>query len=214
MTRAKNREDSPPPLTLEVHPATPDCRNDLERLFGPRGACGGCWCMWWRLTAKQFEQQKAAGNRAAMKRIVQSGEIPGLLAYAADDDEPIGWCAVAPREAYPRLARSRVLKRVDDAPVWSIVCFFVAKPYRRSGVMRRLIVAAIDYVRLRGGTILEGYPTEPKSERAPDLFLYHGIPSAFAESGFVEAARRSERRPIMRYVIDQARAEEGLTLNG
>jgi len=212
VTRARDHEDSPPPGTLEVHPATPDRWNDLERLFGPRGACGGCWCMWWRLTAKQFEQQKGEKNHRAMKRIVQSGEIPGLLAYA--DGKPVGWCSVAPRGAYPRLDRSRVLKRVDDAPVWSIVCFFVTNAYRRRGVMRRLIAAAIDYARSRGGTILEGYPTEPKGGRSPDLFLFHGVPSAFLEAGFVEVARRSQRRPIMRYVIDQAWAEEVPTLNG
>ena len=155
--------------------------------------------MWWRLTAKQFEQQKGEGNRRAMERIVESREIPGLLGY--HDGEPVGWCSVAPREAYPRLERSRVLRRVDDQPVWSVVCFFVAKAYRRRGVMRELLEAAIGYVRDRGGTILEGYPTEPKSERVPDLFLFHGIPSVFAEAGFAEVVRRSETRPIMRYVI-------------
>jgi hypothetical protein len=168
--------------------------------------------MWWRLTAKQFEQQKGEANRRAMKRIVRSGEIPGLLAY--HDGEPVGWCSVAPREAYPRLDRSRILKRVDDHPVWSVVCFFVAKAYRRRGVMRSLIEAAIDYVGSQGGATLEGYPTEPKGERSPDLFLFHGVPSAFLEAGFVEVARRSKNRPIMRYAIDQARAKGEKTLNG
>ena len=201
MTRKASNANSQHPLTLEAQPLTPDRREDFEQLFGPRGACGGCWCMWWRLTAKEFERQKGEENRRAMKRIVESGEIPGLLAYHGG--EPVGWCSVAPREAYPRLERSRVLKRVDDQPVWSVVCFFVAKAYRRRGVMRELLEAAIGYVRDRGGTILEGYPTEPKSEHAPDLFLYHGIPSVFVEAGFVEVARRSEKRPIMRYVIQR-----------
>jgi len=201
MTRRANNANGQHQLTLEVHLLTPERWEHLERLFGPRGACGGCWCMWWRLTAKEFERQKGEENRRAMKRKVKSGEVPGLLAY--HDGEPVGWCSVAPREAYPRLERSRVLKRVDDQPVWSVVCFYVAKQYRRRGVTRELLEASIDYVRDRGGTILEGYPTEPKSERAPDLFLYHGIPSVFAEAGFVEVARRSERRPIMRYIIQR-----------
>jgi len=201
MTRRASNANSWHSLTLEVHPLTPDRWGDFEQLFGPRGACGGCWCMWWRLTAKEFERQKGEENRRAMKRKVKSGEVPGLLAY--HDGEPVGWCSVAPREAYPRLERSRVLKRVDDQPVWLVVCFYVAKQYRRRGVTRELLEASIDYVRDRGGTILEGYPTEPKSERAPDLFLYHGIPSVFAEAGFVEVVRRSERRPIMRYVIQR-----------
>ncbi len=199
MTRKASNANSQHPLTLEVHPLTPERWEDLEQLFSPRGACGGCWCMWWRLTAKEFEREKGEENRRAMKRIVESGEVPGLLAY--HDGEPVGWCSVAPRKAYPRLERSRVLKRVDDQPVWSVVCFFVAKAVRGRGVMRELLEAAIGYVRDRGGTILEGYPTEPKSKHVPDLFLYLGIPSAFAGAGFVEVARRSERRPIMRYVI-------------
>ena len=109
---------------LEFHPLTPERWQDLETLFGPRGACGGCWCMWWRLKRSQYVKQKGPGNRRALKKIVDSGEIPGLLAYA--DGQPIAWCSVGPREAYSTLERSRILKRVDDKPVWSVVCFVVA----------------------------------------------------------------------------------------
>ena len=69
-------------LKLEFHPVTPERWSDLETLFGEKGACGGCWCMLWRLTRKEFEAQKGEGNRRAMQRIVNSGEIPGLLAYS------------------------------------------------------------------------------------------------------------------------------------
>lgn len=160
--------------------------------------------MWWRLTRDEFERQKGEGNRRALQRIVDSGEVPGILAYAKG--QPIAWCAVAPREVYPRLERSRVLKRVDDKSVWSIVCFFVAKPFRGKGVSLRLLKAAVDYVASQDGRMVEGYPVEPKKAKMPDAFAYGGLASAFRKAGFVEVARHSETRPIMRYQIHPAPA--------
>jgi GNAT superfamily N-acetyltransferase len=185
--------------TLSFKPLTGKTWNDFVQLFGERGACGGCWCMYWRLTRPQFEQQKGAKNRAAMKRLVESGQIPGIIAY--DRDQPIGWCSVAPREAYPALDRSRILKRVDDQPVWSVVCLFIAKSYRRKGVSKALLKAATEYVRRQGGRIVEGYPVEPKQDSMPDVFAWTGVASAFRQAGFTECARRSETRPIMRLII-------------
>ena len=183
----------------QFHRLTLERWTDFEELFGPRGATGGCWCMWWRLTGREFDGQKGEGNRRAMKAIVDSGRVPGILAY--HEGHPVGWCSVAPREEFPRLGRSRILKPVDDEPVWSVVCFFIAKSYRRRGVARRLLKAALDYVRDCGGRIVEGYPVEPKKSGIPDLFAYHGLASMFRSAGFKEVARRSETRPIMRYVI-------------
>lgn len=185
---------------LEFHPLTSERWADFEKLFGEHGACGGCWCMWWRLKRSEFTKSKGEGNREAMKRIVDSGEIPGVLAYA--DGRPIGWCAVAPREAFFTLGRSRVLKPVDDKPVWSVVCFFVAKPFRHMGMTVQLLKAAVNHVKQRGGRIVEGYPTEPGAP-LPDAFVYTGLASAFRKAGFEEALRRSKNRPIMRYLICQ-----------
>jgi len=184
---------------LEFHPLTPERWEDLEKLFGERGACGGCWCMWWRLKRCEFERQKGEENRRAFKNIVDSGQIPGILAYA--NGQPIAWCSVAPRDTYSTLQRSRILKPVDKEPVWSIVCFFVAKQFRRKGVTRKLLKATMEYVGRQGGKILEGYPLEPKKRKIPDAFAYTGLASAFRKAGFVEVLRRSETRPIMRYVI-------------
>jgi GNAT superfamily N-acetyltransferase len=184
---------------FQVHPLTPDRWGDLEDLFGERGACGGCWCMLWRLKRSEFEKQKGAANKAALKGVVVSGDTPGILAYA--DGSPIGWCAVAPRETYPALDRSRILKRVDAQSVWSIVCLFVTKPYRRRGVSVGLLKAAAAYVGERGGKIVEGYPVEPRNDKMPDVFAWTGLASAFLKAGFVECARRSETRPIMRREI-------------
>lgn len=155
--------------------------------------------MWWRVTRSQFAKQKGAGNRRALKKLVESGEVPGLLAYA--DGEPIGWCSVAPRETYPVLERSRTLKRVDDAPVWSVACFFVAKPYRRKGVTVELLRAAVEYARKHSARHIEGYPVEPMKDAMPDVFAWTGLASAFRKAGFVEVLRRSKGRPIMRHDV-------------
>ncbi|MFQ5805106.1 MAG: GNAT family N-acetyltransferase [Phycisphaerae bacterium] len=188
---------------LEFWPLTAQRWSDLETLFGERGACGGCWCMWWRLTRAEFEKRKGAQNKRAMKRIVNCGEVPGLLAYA--DGEPIGWCAVGPREWYPVLQRSRVLKPVDDQPVWAVTCFFIAKPYRGKGISVKLLKAAVALAKKNGARIVEGYPVEPKKGRMPDAFAWTGLAAAFRKAGFVEVLRRSETRPIMRYVVKGTR---------
>lgn len=181
---------------FQFHPLTPERWGHLETLFGARGACGGCWCMLWRLKRSEFEKQKGDTNKAAFKAVVDSGEAPGILAYA--NGNAIGWCAVAPRETYPALDRSRVLKRIDDKPVWSIVCLFIAKEFRRKGVSVELLKAAAKYVRKRGGRLVEGYPVEPRKDSMPDVFAWTGVASAFLKAGFVECERRSETRPIMR----------------
>lgn len=160
--------------------------------------------MLWRLKRSEFEKQKGDKNKAAFKEVVGSGEVPGILAYA--NGSPIGWCAVAPRERYPALDRSRILKRIDDKPVWSIVCLFIAKDYRRKGVSVELLKAAAEHVRKRGGKIIEGYPVEPRKDEMPDVFAWTGVASAFFKAGFVECERRSETRPIMRLKVRQASA--------
>jgi GNAT superfamily N-acetyltransferase len=186
-------------LDLEYQPVTPQRWADLEALFGPRGACAGCWCMYWRLRRTEYELLKGAGNRAALKEIVDSGEPPGLLAY--HQGQPVGWVSVAPRPAFSTLERSRILKPVDERPVWSVVCFFVSRGYRRKGVTVQLLRAAVEYARQQGAEIVEGYPVEPKEGKAPDVFVFTGLASAFRQAGFEEVLRRSETRPIMRYYI-------------
>ncbi|MCK4633122.1 MAG: GNAT family N-acetyltransferase [candidate division Zixibacteria bacterium] len=156
----------------------------------------------WRLSKQAFEKGKSTGNRKAMKKIIASGEVPGLLAY--DADTPVAWCSVAPREVFPRMEKAPTLKRVDDQPVWSITCFFIAKGYRRRGLSVALLEAAIDLVRKYGGKIIEGYPYEVKKGALPlpGAFVWTGLVPAFKKAGFKIAKRRSKSRPIMRYVIE------------
>jgi GNAT superfamily N-acetyltransferase len=184
------------PSHVEFHPLIPGRWVDFETLFGPRGACAGCWCMWWRLRRSEWTAGKGSGNRKAMQRIVKSGEVPGILAYA--DGRPVGWCSIGPRENFGALGRSRILKPIDEEPVWSVVCFYVTAPYRRRGITVALLKAAVAYAHARGARIVEGYPVEPKKGSMPDVFAFTGIVSAFRRAGFIEAARRSATRPIMR----------------
>ena len=184
---------------LEIHPLTPARWRDLEALFGERGACGGCWCMYWRLTRAEYEHKKGTGNKKAFKRIVDSGRPPGLLAFT--DGKPVAWCAIGPRENYPTLERSRVLARIDGEPAWSVTCFFVARPFRRQGITVELLKAATAFARKNGARVVEGYPVEPRKGRMPDVFAYTGLPSAYRKAGFEEVLRRSETRPIMRYTV-------------
>jgi GNAT superfamily N-acetyltransferase len=184
----------------EFFPLTSERWTDFEKLFGKHGACGGCWCMWWRLKRSEFVKNKGDKNKEAMKRIITNGEITGILAYI--NSKPVGWCSVGPREAFPTLERSRILRRVDDKPVWSVVCFFVAKPFRHKGITVKLLKAAIAYVGKEGGKVVEGYPSN-STKVQPDAFVYTGLFSAFHKAGFVEVLRRSENKPIMRYLIEE-----------
>jgi GNAT superfamily N-acetyltransferase len=185
---------------LVCRPLTPERWADFENLFGANGACGGCWCMFWRLPRKQFDAQKGDGNKAAMQGLVEAGETPGLIGYLGD--LPVGWVAVAPRGDYLALGRSRILKPVDNEPVWSVSCLFVEKSHRRKGVSVQLIRAAVEQVRRRGGKIVEAYPVEPVKDAVPAPFAWTGLASAYQQAGFAEVARRSPTRPVMRFTLD------------
>ncbi len=167
---------------------TPETWKDFENLFGERGACAGCWCMWWKLKRSQFDKQKGAANKKAQKKIVSSGITPGIIAYI--DRNPAGWCAIEPREAYPVLENSRILKRLDDQPVWSVTCFFVDKKFRRKGISIELLKEAVKFAKKNKAKIIEGYPVEPEKEKAPDTFVYHGLASAFLKAGFKRSFKK------------------------
>jgi GNAT superfamily N-acetyltransferase len=191
------------PFRLHFQPLTPSRWHDLEMLFGERGACGGCWCMWWRLKQAEFKIGKGERNKKTFKKTVAAGQVPGIIAYSGRD--PVGWCALAPRVDYPRLANSRVLAPVDEKPVWSVTCFFVAKPFRGRGITGQMLKAATAYARKQGARIIEGYPVDTKEGRMPDVFVYTGLVPAFRSAGFKEVLRRSETRPIMRYIVNSKR---------
>lgn len=183
---------------IEVHPLTPHRWDDLEHLFGKRGAWGGCWCMWFRLRSGENRRNTTAQNRAALKGIVDSAEPPGLLVYL--DGEPAGWVSLDPREKFARLQHGRVWKPLDDKPVWSIVCFVVGRKYRKQRLMTRLLDEAVDYARSRGATTVEAYPVEATKE-LEGFDGFTGIASTFRRAGFKEAGRLSNGQPVVRLEV-------------
>jgi GNAT superfamily N-acetyltransferase len=190
---------------LEIRPVTADRWQDLVELFGERGGYANCWCMWWRVTAAEFDRgirNRGAGNRRAMRRLVAGGRVPGLLAYR--DGQPVGWVSLAPREEFGRLQRSPTLKPVDDRPVWSIVCFFMDRRERGKKVGTALLGAAVRYAAEQGATIVEGYPADPSHRAISNADAYTGVVSMFRRAGFREVVRRGSR-PIMRKTLGKRR---------
>lgn len=189
---------------LRIVPATADRWNDLELLFGKYGASARCWCMFWRMPFKEFNAIKGEGTRAALKELTGRNIAPGLLAYM--DGEPIGWCSLGPREDFRGLERSRTLKRVDDQPVWSIVCFFIKRSYRHKGMMAALLKAAVAYAAEHGAKIVEGYPVDLQSHLLTGKKLtgfsgFMGIASVFRAAGFKKVTDASETQLVMRYYV-------------
>lgn len=183
-------------MSIRTAAVTPDLGSDFEKLFGPTGQQGGCWCMWNRQTSREFDERKGEPNRQAMRQLVATGPPPGLLAYI--EDTPVGWVAVGPRESFSRLVRSPVTKPVDDTPVWSITCFVIDRKHRRRGVATALLDAAVRYAAESGAEAVEGYPVEARRDTMPDIYAWMGLAEMFEEAGFVEIARRSETRPVYR----------------
>lgn len=184
-------------MNLDFRPLTNEEWGAFEKLFGEKGACAGCWCMFWRLPRKEFDENGSPGNKKEMKALVDGGSVPGIIAF--EDDEPVGWCSVSPRSEYTALARSRILKPVDDEDVWSVTCFFIDRRYRGKGVASGLLKEAVRHAFRNGAKIVEGYPVEPeKGKRYPPTFAWHGVKKIFDKAGFREVQRRSPTRPIMR----------------
>jgi GNAT superfamily N-acetyltransferase len=185
-------------MRFATRPLTPATWADLEGLFGlPGGSMvRGCWCMYYRKTG-QVSVSAAAGvtNKEQLCSLVDAGVVPGLVGYV--DGQPAGWVSLGPREEYLKLRRSSVMKPVDDAEVWSIVCFYVAKPWRGQGVQHRLLAAALDHARECGVRLLEAYPVD-KPERSHDDFMFFGSRSLYEKAGFREVVRRSPTRVVMR----------------
>ncbi len=185
---------------LTVRALTPERWDDFVTLMGESGGHGGCWCMWWRCTRAEFEKRAGSGNKRAIKRIVETGGVPGVLGY--EGREVVGWCSIAPRSDYDSLERSRVLKRLDETPVWSLVCLFVSKAKRGEGVALDLVKGAVDWARSRGAEAIEAYPYAATGKRLPAVASFMGIPSLFENAGFEEVAAPSEVRRVMRRTFE------------
>jgi GNAT superfamily N-acetyltransferase len=186
-------------MKLAIRPLTPDLWPALEDLFGEKGACNGCWCMYCRI-GSAYRKQPADRNKAAFRAIVKRGPPPGLLAF--DGDRAVGWCQVTPRDELPALDRSWRLKRVDDLPVWALSCFYVRIGYRRQGVTKALISAALKVAKRSKAPALEAYPFDAAVSPSTSST---GYATTFVRAGFNEVARRDPPRPIMRYDLKRVR---------
>ncbi len=182
-------------MDLEFHPVTTERASDLARFSEKHGKFRYCSCMRWRMTSTEFRLSTKESRVAALEALVCQGIPVGVLAYL--DGEPVGWCSIAPRETYRALERYRGLPRLDDAPVWSVVCFFVDRRVRRAGVTLGLLRAAVEYAQSQGARVIEGYPVRP----GPRLYTYMGSPSTFQRAGFRDATPPGQARQIMRYSV-------------
>ena len=183
-------------IKLKFDPLTASTWKHFETLMGEKGGCGNCWCMYFRLPYKEFQENKPDGNKKMMRHLVNKGKPQGLI--ASTDQEPIGWIAMAPREDYMKLEKARVFKRFDDKPVWSITCFFIKKQFRHMGLSRQLIKGAVDFAKRKKIKTLEAYPAIPYDEKVPHAFLWVGVLSSFINNGFKIVKQQSKSRAMVR----------------
>jgi len=154
--------------------------------------------MYYRLKKKEFDQGKEnESNKQAMKKLVWAGKPTGFLAF--HDGRAIAWCAFAPRQDFIKLENSRVHKRIDDEPVWSIPCFFVARDFRKQGVSVELLRALIVYAKKKKIKTIEAYPIMPTQGKLPDPFAWFGFYKSFARTGFEIVDHTSKNRPMVRF---------------
>lgn len=182
---------------LEIHPATSDRWSDIETVFDGPGDPAKCWCAFWYASNKAFRDGWGDGNRHVLQDRVEGGLEPGVLAYI--DGLPAGWAGVAPRSAFDRLVRNKQsLRAVDDRPVWSLNCLVVRREYRKQGLMRALIEGATNFALAKGAIAVEAYPVE-SDRKLTHYDLFYGSLAAYQDLGYVEVARHTATRPILRY---------------
>lgn len=189
--------------TLEIVPLTPDRWDDVASLFGEGGDPKSCSCMYWRTRSKDWSFANVRETREGFHRLVDEARdpAPGLLAYR--DGRAVGWVSVAPRDDYERLTNSRVRSKIDDLPVWSVVCFVVSKSERGQGLTSLLLDAATAYAVDHGAPGLEAYPVDPGEGRVPAALGYTGLLSTFTAAGFrivheIDSPQSKVRRVIVR----------------
>jgi GNAT superfamily N-acetyltransferase len=179
---------------LVIHEVTSKRWADFERLFEAKGGPKYCWCMAWRSAPEEIKRSDSSRRKAAMAGRVEHGVPIGLLGYI--EEQPVAWCSVAPRSTYRRL----VSNGTPDEGVWSIVCFFVLKPYRGAGLTKRMLAAALKHAREHGATVLEAYPVDADSPS----YRFMGFVPMFQEAGFHEIGREGSRRHVMQRLLRAA----------
>jgi GNAT superfamily N-acetyltransferase len=187
---------------ITVVPATPDRWPDVVTVLGGSGD-KGCWCQSPRGVARRYGEEQPRTRREVLRSQLDDQPPPGMLAYV--DGEVAGWCGFGPRPSLPRLERSRTIPKIDDKPVWSILCFNIRVGYRRQGVAGALLDGVIDFARKSGAPGLEAYPIDPGGDRVDSAFGYVGLTPWFERRGFrrvVETSAHSDGRPRILMRLD------------
>jgi GNAT superfamily N-acetyltransferase len=192
------------PAALEIYPVTLDRWDDLVTLFETSSVMSSCWCMHHRVRASEFSRFGAEArrrNREMMHGLLTAGTIPGLLAYVGD--QPVGWVSIGSREEYVRLKHSRALRPVQEPSVWSIVCFYTRREYRRQGITKALIEAAVQHAAAHRAATVEAYPVASWEGKIGPSDAYSSIASTFRALGFAEVGiigrHGGQPRLVMRY---------------
>jgi GNAT superfamily N-acetyltransferase len=188
---------------IEVVPATADRWADVATVLGRNGDLG-CWCQ----APRGFDAGGYGKTGPGVRRALLQGQLaedppPGMLAYV--DGEVAGWCGFGVRPQLPRLEHSRTIPKVDDQPVWSILCFNVRVGFRRRGVAAALLAGVVDLARRSGAPGVEAYPIDPEGDRVDVGFGYVGVTPMFEKAGFrrvVETSAHSDRRPRILMRLD------------
>lgn len=189
-------------MSIQVVPATEDRWSDALTILSPSDRMA-CLCLYFRLSSSEYRRPTWEERKRMMRTRLARAPAPGMLAYIGD--EPVGWCGIGPRAEFDRLSRSRTIPRIDDKPVWSVVCFLVCSGFRRKGVARALLAGAIDYARREGAVGLEAYPVDPGERRIDTTFAYVGTAHMFESAGFrrvAETKAHSARLPRILMRLD------------
>ena len=195
---------------ITVLPLTPERIADFEDLFGPSGACYGCWCTYFRLRPKVRNATSSDERHAVMTERIRTGPPPGLLGYR--DGLPVSWMQIGPRADVPEWNNSgRATTPMDDAPaddpsVWAISCFFFRSRERGKGLSHRMVSEGIRFAAANGARIIEASPMD-RAKQSKSIGLFVGSTSVFEKAGFTEVARRKGGRPLMRLVLATAQTD-------
>ncbi len=168
-------------MDWETHSVTPDRFEDFTDVVNRSRRVNHCWCLSHRLQAAEIERLGGGSREQAMRHLCERDHPPGVVTYL--NGEPVGWCNIGPRAEITRLARSRLIRPVDDLPVWSIVCIVVRPGHRRQGVTAPLLEGAVAYAASHGAPAVEAYPVDPP-ERMDLTMAFVGTKSMFERAGF------------------------------
>lgn len=168
-------------MSWQTCPVTPDRFEDFADVVNRSRRPTHCWCLSHRLSAREIEELGGGRREQAMRQLCEREHPPGVVTYK--DDEPVGWCNIGPRSEIPRLTGSRLIRPVDDVPVWSIVCVVVRSGHRRQGVTGHVIEGAVAYAREHAAPAVEAYPVDPVG-RMDLTMAFVGTRTMFERAGF------------------------------